>query len=385
MQVLQGGSIVKPVRVLVADDDPVMRSLLRANLEDFVADVVEASDGEEAWALLSKQVFELALIDLSMPGLDGFNLIQCIRSHPRTRHLPIVVITASADQTSLRMALDAGATSFLTKPVHWALFSHQIDYLLRLDRSNAVERATKQRAEAVVRAKDALIAALAARVRDQARLLVEQSETAMMRGSIRNGESLDFVQSVLANARGIESTLDEMLPHFRSMTEQIVVDDRPVGVRRLVDPCVEELAELACLADVEIEVAPIASGLRVCCDERAMRRALSNLLRNAVEFTRPGSVVRIGADVQTDGALVIWIDDDGPGVDPEIIARCLKPLDAEDGNVGHEVGALGLPIARAIASAHGGTVEVVPGPNSGTRACLFLPAEIVEQRLEDVA
>ena len=378
---------LKPVRVLVADDDPVMRALVRANLEDRVADVVEAGDGQEAWTLLLSQSFELALIDLSMPGLDGFALIECIRNHPRTRHLPIVVITSSTDQASVRKALEAGATSFLTKPVNWALFSPQIDYLVRLDQTNAAERATKQRAEAVARAKDALIAALVARVREQARRLLESSETVVMRAGIRDGQGLDYVQSVIANARGIEVALDELLPHFRSMTEQIVVDDRPVTLNRLVDACVDQLADLAEMADVEIAVAPISSALLVCCDETAMRRALCNLLRNAIEFTRSGSVVRIGVDVREDGALAIWIDDEGPGADPEVIARCLKPLDglSEDGDIGPTQAALGLPIAGAIASAHGGSIEVVARDEGGTRACLNLPAEIVEYRLEDVA
>ena len=192
MQVLQGGMTGKPVHVLVADDDPVMRALVRANLEGRVDTLSEAADGQQAWDMLLGANFDLALIDLSMPGIDGFALIRCIRSHPRTRHLPVVVITSSTDQSAVRGALEAGATSFLTKPVNWTLFAHQIDYLVRLNQGSSAERTHKQRAEAVARAKDAVIVALAARVREQTRRLVGASELAMMRSPAGNAAGLDY-------------------------------------------------------------------------------------------------------------------------------------------------------------------------------------------------
>lgn len=387
MQVLQFGGSLKPVRVLVADDDPVLRSLVRANLEGRVDEIVEAGDGQEAWELILTQPFGLGLIDLSMPGLDGFALIRCIRGHPRTRHLPIVVITSSNDQAAVRLALDAGATAFLTKPINWSLFSHQIDYLVRINQCSAVDRATRQRAEAVARAKDAVIAALAARVREQSRRLVTASEMEMRRHEATDGRGLDYAATVLADARAIEEVLDELLPYFRSMTEQIVVDDRPASVVRLVEACVERHADIARIADVRIWVGQIPATLRVCCDEMAIGRALGSLLRNAIEFTASGSTVRIGVELKEDGALAIMIDDEGPGVDPEKIARYLQPLDirSEGQLKGADQAALGLPVAKAIANAHGGTVELVSRSSGGTRAYLFLPADIVEAGLEEVA
>ena len=387
MQVLQGGMTGKPVHVLVADDDPVMRALVRANLEGRVDTLSEAADGQQAWDMLLGANFDLALIDLSMPGIDGFALIRCIRSHPRTRHLPVVVITSSTDQSAVRGALEAGATSFLTKPVNWTLFAHQIDYLVRLNQGSSAERTHKQRAEAVARAKDAVIVALAARVREQTRRLVGASELAMMRSPAGNAAGLDYAAGVLADARAIEEIIDEVLPFVRSMTEQIVVDDRPVSVARLLDTCADRLRREAGQAQVAIEVAPVPSSLRVLCDEVSLGRALTNLLRNAVEFTRPGSTVRVGAEIKQDGALTIFIDDEGPGVDPDVIARCLTPLDLRGGAElkRAEQAALGLPIAKAIAQAHGGTIEVVRRDFVGTRASLLLPADIVEAPLEDVA
>lgn len=387
MQVLQGGMRLKPVRVLVADDDAVLRSLVRTKLEGRVDAVAEAEDGQQAWDILLGGSFELALIDLSMPGLDGFALIRCIRSNPRTKHLPIVVITSSTDQNAVKRAFEAGATSFLTKPINWNLFAHQIDYLIRFDQESSTERATKQRAEAVARAKDALIAALAARVRAQTRQLIGSSEQALSHAGDVSRQGADFAAEVLAEARRIEEIINDTMPFVRSMTEQIVVDDRLVSVARIVDACIDRLRPVAEQGDVRFAVGHIPSELRIRCDEAALCRAVGNILRNAVEFTRSGTTVEIAVELREDDALCLTIDDEGPGADPETIARCLKPLDVRSGVdlAPPEQAALGLPIAMAIARAHGGTVEVSSRPKTGTRVSLVVPGEIVERQLEEVA
>ena len=118
MTAIQQASHVLPMRVIVADDDPIFRSLVRAQLGTRADEIVEAADGLEAWSHILSLNFQLALIDLSMPNLDGIALIQCIRGHPRTRHLPIIVITSRDDKDAVDKALAAGATSFLTKPVN---------------------------------------------------------------------------------------------------------------------------------------------------------------------------------------------------------------------------------------------------------------------------
>ena len=98
-------------------------------------------------------------------------------------------------------------------------------------------------------------------------------------------------------------------------------------------------------------------------------------------------MVRISVELREDHALSIVVEDEGPGVDPRAIARCLTPLDLREGAAlhGEEQAALGLPIAKAIAQAHGGTIEVVSRDRIGARASLILPAEIVEMQDQHAA
>ena len=377
----------KPIRVLIADDDPVLRSLVAANLAPRVDTVTEAGDGCQAWDLLLNRRFELAMIDLSMPNIDGFTLIQCMRGHPRTKHMPIIVVTSSNDRQSIERAFEAGATSFLTKPVNWGLFGHHIDYLIRLSQSADLARTTMLQAEAIARSKDAVIAMLAARIKSHTGGIIAAAERELApRGaSPADASTAELAKVVLSLAGAIAEVCDSTLPFLRSASEQIVIDDRPVLLERLLDGAIRQVATSAMRKSVHIELGRYHRHTTVRCDEAAMSRAIGNLLRNAVQHTPDNSVVAISIEQRDDNVLAISVIDAGPGADPATIAACLRPLDRvadadEEVNSG-----LGLPMTKAIAQAHGGTLEISTAPGEGTIAVIVLPAEIVEIGHEQAA
>lgn len=118
--------------VLLVDDDPILRSLVSSRLTAMSASVVEACDGIEAWNILREQDFSAALIDLDMPHLDGTSLIQCLRASPALEHMPVVVITSHDDHAALKNSLEAGATSYMVKPLNWSTFEIHLRHLIWL-------------------------------------------------------------------------------------------------------------------------------------------------------------------------------------------------------------------------------------------------------------
>lgn len=131
MQNPRGSRPRRPL-VLVVDDEPVARMVAADRLLVSGAEVVEASNGAEAMALLLARRFDLAIVDLDMPGLSGYDLIGCVRGHPRTRFLPVVVLTGNESIQALQRALSAGATSYLLKPLNWSAFGDHIQHILGL-------------------------------------------------------------------------------------------------------------------------------------------------------------------------------------------------------------------------------------------------------------
>ncbi len=117
-------------RILIADDDPILQDIARCSLESETCEVISALDGAAAMHTLLGGAFDLALIDLSMPRIDGFRLIALIRATPPIEDLPIIVITTCDDTESIEEGFRVGANDYLIKPIDWASLPARIDDLL---------------------------------------------------------------------------------------------------------------------------------------------------------------------------------------------------------------------------------------------------------------
>jgi DNA-binding response OmpR family regulator len=102
--------------VLVADDDPDIRSLVTVRLEKSGYEVVAAGDGEQALAAALERPPDLALLDVMMPKLDGYEVTERLRQEEATRHLPVILLTARVQETDIARGVEAGADDYVKKP-----------------------------------------------------------------------------------------------------------------------------------------------------------------------------------------------------------------------------------------------------------------------------
>src|SRR5215470_1002206 len=153
--------------ILVVDDDPVVRTLMRASLESDGFEVIEAADGEEACRVCEQKRPELLIVDVVMPRMDGFALCRELRRHPGSAYLPILMATGLDDLESIAMAYEAGATDFIAKPINWLILSQRLRYMLRASSAFRELRlnqerliAAKEAADAASRAKSEFLATM---------------------------------------------------------------------------------------------------------------------------------------------------------------------------------------------------------------------------------
>jgi len=132
-------------RVLIVDDDVALRMLMAQCLGGAGMAVDEAADGEQALASFERQRPDLVLLDVVMPGLDGFEVCQALRKLPHGENIPVLVVTGLDDTESLEQAYEAGATNFITKPINWPNLPHQVHYALRLSRAFAALKNSEER------------------------------------------------------------------------------------------------------------------------------------------------------------------------------------------------------------------------------------------------
>jgi DNA-binding response OmpR family regulator len=124
----------EPTRILVVDDDPILLEFASVYLTTPMSTVALAPDASTALELLAREQFDIALLDIDMPGMNGFELVECIRGQDKLRNLPIVMVTGREDIVSIDRAYAVGATSFVTKPVNWRQLSHQLRYVIRANK-----------------------------------------------------------------------------------------------------------------------------------------------------------------------------------------------------------------------------------------------------------
>ena len=135
------------VRILYVDDDPILREFAVVNLATDRASVDTAADGRAALAAIAGEPPDLVLLDLDMPEMDGFQVLEALRADPKFRDLPVIVVTGREDVEAVDRAFAVGATSFVVKPLNWRLLSHQLRYVHRSavnERTLAAERASAQ-------------------------------------------------------------------------------------------------------------------------------------------------------------------------------------------------------------------------------------------------
>jgi two-component system, cell cycle sensor histidine kinase and response regulator CckA len=127
-------------RVLVVDDEEVTSMLAAASLERAGFAVERAADGAGALSLFDRLRPDLVLLDVVMPGMDGFAVCAAIRARREGGATPVIMMTVLEDEASIRRAYEIGATDFITKPVNWVIASHRARYMLRARRAaDAVE------------------------------------------------------------------------------------------------------------------------------------------------------------------------------------------------------------------------------------------------------
>jgi two-component system, OmpR family, alkaline phosphatase synthesis response regulator PhoP len=124
-------------RILIVDDEPDLRSVLRFSLEAEQFEVIEASDGEEGLRMACDELPDLVVLDLMLPRMDGYKICRALKFDDRYRHMPVVILSARSGETDRRLAMELGADAFITKPYDLKDLVSRIRERLQQPRSDA--------------------------------------------------------------------------------------------------------------------------------------------------------------------------------------------------------------------------------------------------------
>jgi len=384
---------MEPTNVLLVDDLPENLRALTALVRADDREIFQARTGDEALALLLEHEFALAIIDVQMPGMDGFELAELMRGTGKTRHIPIVFVSAAGKELNYAFkGYEAGAVDFLYKPLDADAVRSKVNVFVDLYRQKQEVRQIVAQREATVRELNAVQQELerALEMRDQFMSMVAHElrtplntlylEAQMRKLQLERGNMDHFApeqleRMVARDMRQIHAMvrlIDDMLDVSRIRSGKLSIRPAAVDLEALLQRIVGDLSHQAADMHTELRLS-IVQPVAGCWDEFRVEQVIINLITNALRYGEGKPVdVRLHADSQNARIEVI---DQGLGIPEDVLPKIFEPF--ERGKMEQVPAGLGLGlfISRQLAEAHGGTLTARSKPGEGATFIFTLPRE----------
>src|SRR5712692_332514 len=362
-------------RILVVDDQEPNRLLLRDLLEAQGHVVTEAADGPEALERVREHPPDVVLLDVNMPGLDGFEVCRRLKADPRTAAIPVLLVTALAHREQRLEGIAAGANDYLTKPIDTADLVLRVRNAIGVRRLHVEVETQYQRLQELEQQRDSLVHMLVHDLRSP--LTAIRAYLDLIRLDAGDNLSPDLTESIneaSKTAARMTEMVSDLIDVSRFEAGALPLTPSEVDLGALI---AEALASVGAGAQpVKVAFEPPPQPVRAYCDGDVVRRVIANLVANALKFTPANGSVRVHVEANSAGAKVS-VADTGSGIPPEYREKIFEKfgqVEAARQGVTHSSG-LGLTFCKLAVEAHGGRIGVESEVGKGSEFWFSLPGE----------
>jgi signal transduction histidine kinase len=375
---VDGESVPTRPAILIVDDEEMQRLAVRGHLEAAGFNVFDAACGDDCMRQVYTVRPELIILDVMMPGIDGFEVCRRIRSDPDLVHIPVLMVTGLDDEESIELAFQVGATDFLVKPIKWSLLVYRVRFMLRLSTVEQNTRDALNLAETANRAKSSFLANMSHELRTPLNAIIGFSD--FMRSKPLTVEAhREYAEHIHESGSHLLRIVTDVLDLSRVDAGKTELNDDIVEIEPLIRASVLLVSERAAEHAIDLCVSICAPLPLIRADQVRLKQILINLLSNAVKFTPYNGQIHVNVDQNANGDVVFVVRDTGIGMAAEDIPRIQQPFVQLDdvATKRYEGTGLGVPLALAMAKLHGGSLDFESQLGVGTTVTLTLPAERV--------
>ena len=388
-------------KILIVNDDPAslfaLSSLLARWSEDNGCEVLTARSGEEALRQVLQHDFAVILLDVNMPGMDGFETAEAIHSRPRSAAIPIIFITAYlADEMHRLKGYEKGAVDYLFTPVIPQMLQAKVGVFVAMARktlelqnhaealrnrtrelsavNERLELEKREREAAVMqnKAKDEFLAMLGHELRNPLSAISSAATLIGLEGV--SAESAQRAHKIIGRqCQHLRHIVDDLLDLGRVMSGKILLERKRFDLSALLANCMETLTATGRTRDYTVNMR--SEPAWVDADATRVEQIIINLLDNALKYTAPGGVIDVAIGIQGHEAMM-EVRDSGVGISSELLPHVFdvfvqgeSSLDRSQGGMG-----IGLALVHQLVGLHDGSIAAhSDGSGQGSRFVLRLP------------
>lgn len=397
-------------KILIVDDNEANLFSLQKIMEKMGPVIHTAVNGKEALDLFHQFTYSLILLDIQMPGMDGFEVLEKMRSVPVKKYTPVILISAifTEEQYKLKGIL-TGAVDFLPKPVNPAIIRAKARVFLELEEHkeylktliNELEVKNKQLNQEISRRKKVEKELRKAKIKAEKKSEIQNQVLVNMSHEIRtpvnsilgfadliadpdiSGERKEkYLRYVSNSSQNLLFLIDEILDHSRMEAGEFTVNE---GICDLSELCTEirevfeRIKHQQGKSHLSILLKTPEEPVRVITDPQRVRQVMINLVSNAVKYTEAGAVT-LGYKI-LNKEVRFFVADTGIGIPTDQLSNLFqrfKRVETEDSLKAQGTG-LGLSISQRIVNLLGGEISVQSDPGQGSEFSFTLPLKLAAQ------
>ncbi|GMT44802.1 MAG: hypothetical protein IEMM0006_0634 [bacterium] len=377
----------KKYNILIVDDRPENLLTLEGILESSQLNIIKARSGNEALGLLLEYDVALALMDVQMPGMDGFETAEIMRSSERTRHIPIIFVTAISKQRKhIFKGYETGAVDYLYKPLDLEILKSKISAFIEMFKyKESLEQTTSKLQETVeqlhdakivaeeaTKAKSTFLASMSHEIRTPLNGIIGIAELGLMD---KNSTPLQFERflDIKTSGQNLLEIINDILDISKIEAGKLELEEAEFSIREMLDTVFKIIDVFTQNKDISlvVDMAPQMPDVLIG-DQLRIRQVLTNLLNNAVKFTENGFVrlrVELIDLVEEQIRLRFCVEDTGSGIPKGKQALLFEKYTQADTSTTRKYGGtgLGLNIARKLVDLMGGKIEVESEEDKGSK------------------